>query len=259
MKIEEIRDIVRVVRSNEFMTDPPLDFRSLLLHKSKMGEFYKILLEPSMIRDEDVLSRLYQDGDPENKYKSLKSYFLSRALNNITFFELSRTGKSDFVKAIFKSYKYLFVVRVLLALGSRSGAIKLAKQTLKLAERYELHSVCLDLLGELMTDSLQLGKERDFMRYMKMATIHKGLLGNESTIVALQQQIRILFAKSLFISEVHRSEIRTALGEAKRILKHGDTYLGRISFYRLLYVCHQVEGLPLKSAASCDEAITYML
>jgi len=258
MKIEEIRDIVRVIRNNEFLMDSPFDFEKLVTEDSKVGKFYKILLEPSIIEDTEVVAKLYHEGDTFNKYKSLKSYFLSRTLNNTIFFDLARSGKSEHIQAIYKSYKYLFIVRVFLALGSRSGAINLAKKTMRLAAKHELYSVTVDLLGELMTDALRLGKEKEFLKYSKISDRHKTLLLYETKIVALQQQIAIHFTRSLFINQTLRSDIHKAMLEAKRMLDKADTNLGRISYYRLLYVYLQLKGEPIKSIEACDAAITYM-
>ena len=259
MRIEELRDIVRILRNYESVTNLPLDFQKLSNDDSKVQGFYDILLTEEIESDTKAALKLYGNNNSKGRYKSLKSHFLSRALNNITFLDLSKSGKSEHTIAIFKSYKYLFVIRVLLALGSRSGAIVLARKALKLAERYELHSIVMDLLSGLRNNSLQLGKEKEYMRYTLLLKQRTELLMNESALIALEERISIYFTKSLFISEKLHKESRTALHKAERFLKKGDTYFGRISYYRLLYILRQIDGAPLQSAAACDEALQYML
>lgn len=258
MKIEEIRDIVRVISKYESSAKAPLTLSELLNDNSKLADFYRITLDDAS-NDGGAFLKLYgKENNAANNYKSLKSYFVLRAINNITFFDLSKAGRSEHTVAIYKSYKYLFVVHVLLALGSRSGAIYFAKKILKLSEKYELHSVAIDLLDKLQTHALQSGKKKEYLGYTHLLNKKRKVWSCESKIKELEELIRIQFSKSLFIHDKLKAEVRSAVRKAQILLKQGDSYFGRVSYYRLLYIHYQIEGAPVKSAITCSNAIKYM-
>src|SRR5689334_14316790 len=116
MNLKDLRDIVKILSAYESTRVSPLPFSQLRNGNSKVAEFYKILLN-EQVEDPEAAEMLYDGHEDISRYKSLKSYFGSRAINNIIFFDLSKSGKSARTVAIFKSYKYLFIVHVLIALG----------------------------------------------------------------------------------------------------------------------------------------------
>jgi hypothetical protein len=258
MELKELRDIVKVVQRNEYISHPPLNFRKLSVEDSKFGELYEILINRDIKSDSEAIFKLYGEANSGNNYKSLKSYFLSRVLNNITFLDLSKSEKSEYAKALFKAYKYLFFLRVLLMFGSRTGAISLARKVLKIAKKYEIHSVVIEILTELRTNASQLGNQSDFSKYSGELSRETEILLNESTILNFEEEITIHFSKSLFVPETLRTKAGIALNSAEKLLTNCDSYYARVSIYRLQYIFHQLNGEPIRSASVCDEAIAYM-
>ena len=220
--------------------------------------FYQVALNEKIQNEKDASEILYGKRNVNNNYEKLKSYFLTRSLNNITFFDLAKEGASEHTKAIYKCYKYLFFVHVLLVLGSRTGAIQFAKKILHLADRFELHFIAADLLDELRKHALQVGRQRDYLRYEQLLNRHIELLTIELQIRGIAGRVAIQFTKSLFVEEKIKDEVNSSLKAVTALLKKRESYFGRLSYYRLLYIHYQVQGDPTKSIAACNKAIAFM-
>jgi len=258
MRIQDIHDIVRIIEKYGNSENHSLDFQELAEHESYFANFYKTLTEGSIQSDAEMAQKIYGDNFSPAKYKTLKTYFISRTINNISFLDVSKSDRSDYTKAIYKAFKYQFFVSLLLTLGSRAGAMHFAKRLLILATKYEFHSIIIFLLSEFRKDFLQSGKEREYRKYLKLYEDRIQLVMNESRIISLEEQITIHFSKSLFVPDNIGKQVSIAVKKVDKLLKNGDTYFGRISYYRLLYISNQVNGEPLKSAAACDQAIKYL-
>jgi hypothetical protein len=258
MKIKEIRDVVRILQKYENPKVTSVIWKNLTVKETNLAKFHKLVLEGRIQSDKEAgLEILGKDYSP-TKYKTLKTYYISKVIDTIPSLLISRSELSDHPKAIFKSHKLLFYIRTLLFLGSRSAAIHFTKRLLKLAEKFEFYSIAVSLLDELRRYAMQLGKENDYAKYLKLSNRYTELLVSESKIKALEEKIFIHFPKSLFVDEKFKSDVRVSLGIAKSILNDSESYFNRLSYYRIEYICHQIEGNPLKSIASCDRALEFM-
>src|SRR2546430_3703903 len=167
MKIEEIRDILRFLRQYGAYDHPSLDLRSLYFADTQFGKFSRLLGENLVEKDEEASSVIFGKGSQNTQYKKLKSSFSASALNTITFLDLDKPDISGLTRATYKAYKHLFYVTILLRLGSRRGAISLAKKTFRLSEKYELHHVSIELLDQLRINELLEGNKTQFEKYVK--------------------------------------------------------------------------------------------
>ena len=132
MKIEEIRDVLRFIRSYYSYDHPVLDLKNLYYEKTHFAKLYKILIDTDIKSDEETAKEIYGKPHPDNRYIELKSSFTKSALNSIIFLDLNKPDISEFMRVLYKAHKQFFMTTVLLRLGSRKGAISLAKKTLTL-------------------------------------------------------------------------------------------------------------------------------
>jgi len=256
MEIEEIRDILRFARSSYSKENYPLDLKTLYTEDSNYGDFYRILLDTQIRKDEEVADRVFGIPQPDTRYMFLKSNFTARALNTIAVLDLSGEDIPDYSRAISKAYKHLFIVSTLLRLGSRRAAISLAKKTLRLAQRYEFHHVSIELLEQLRTNSLHQGKTTEYEITVKKLNRELAILESESKVKTLEERLLIHSARSLYIDESLQEQAHKALvGMETELAKH-DTYMIHMAYYRMQYIYFQVIGNPLQSVEACDNAIT---
>ncbi len=259
MKTEEIRDLMRFLKRYYSDEHPALDLLNLHNDPSNYGEFFRNLVSTPSKKDEEIAKKIYKDTYPKTRYKKLKSTFTSRALNTITFLDIESSKLSGLMKAIYRSYKNLFFISTLLRLGSRGAAISLARKTLVLSERYELHHVSVELLEQLRTHAMLNGQKTDFKKYAKGLEYAMGALESESKVRTLVQEMEIHSAKSTYIDEKLATKAYAVLEIIKAELNKHDTYLNRLSLFRLQNMYSQYAGSPSESIKACNAALAYLL
>ncbi|MFI5265053.1 MAG: hypothetical protein ACHQM6_11100, partial [Candidatus Kapaibacterium sp.] len=258
MEIEEIRDIIRFASTYYSGDIGPLDLKNLSVEDSKLASFYKMLKDTKIQKDEDAADLIYGTPKLDTKYMFLKSNFTARALNSIASLDLLQPEISEYTRAVNKSYKQLFILSILLRLGSRKGAISLAKKTLRLSEKFELHHVSVELLEKLRSHALQNGKRTEYEKYLKRLEWELAVLASESKVKTLEERLLIHSARSLYIDETLQEQARIALVEMEQELAKYDTFMIRMASFRMQYMYYQLTGNPLRSVIACNNAISYM-
>jgi hypothetical protein len=259
MQIREIGDIIRILQKYEDQTISSSAWRNLNEKDTNFAKFHRLVISGEGVSDNEAARQIFGKSFSPTRYRTLKTHYLATVIDSIPSLAISRSDLSEHSKAIFKAHKLLFYIRTLLFLGSRPAAIHFAKRLLKVAEKFELYSVTTSLLDEFRRYSMQLGMETDYSKYLKKSIRHTELLVSESAMKALEEQIFIHFPKSLFVDEKFIIDVRSSLNKAKLILKDNETYFNRLSYYRIEYITHQVEGKLLESAATCDRALEFMM
>ncbi|MEP7233937.1 MAG: hypothetical protein ABI778_01455 [Ignavibacteriota bacterium] len=258
MELEEIRDIIRFVKTYYSKDLAPLDLKNLASDESRVASFFQILNDTKVEKDEEAAATLYGSSRLDSKYMFLKSNFTSRVLNSVASLDLVRREISDYTRAVNKAYKQLFISSTLLRLGSRRGAISLAKRTLRLAQKYELHHVAVELLEKLRTNALQAGKTGNYDKYLRKLETEMDLLNSESRVKTLEERVLIHSARSIYIDETLQEQANSSLLEMAAILKGHESFMIRMAHFRMQYMYYQLTGNPQRSIQACDEAIAYM-
>src|SRR6185312_6859030 len=115
-----------------------------------IDRLYRGVLEGKCATDSDASTYLY--GKPENspRFQFAKSIFRRAALNSIFFFDATpSTYVSEVTAAFFKNQKDLFWVKILLRLGARRSAIRIASRAYKTARTFEFTPNTIEFLNAL--------------------------------------------------------------------------------------------------------------
>lgn len=258
MELDEIRDILRQTDHYNSYKRPPLNLKKLKKENSKLGEFYRILNSTVINSDIEAASLLYNTKQPDTRYMYLKSYFTSHLLDTFHLVDLSKAGISEYSQAIFKAYRNLFIISTLLTLGGRKGAIALTKKTLSLAEKYELHSLSLELLERLRSNSVLEGKKKEHLKYTNLTERKLEILTSEIRAKILEEKFKIHFVTSVSPKPELKQEIEEAINQLESLVVRHDTYLLRSILYRLRYIYYDTIGRPIESLVVCEEALQYL-
>jgi hypothetical protein len=258
MKIEEIRDIVRLLNDYYDHCYQPFDTRNESLKDNKPAEFLKILSGSATNSDEEAAKKLYKADSRDKRYRFFKSYFTARVMDSLHHLQLQKENISDSTRAAYKLYKGLFNVSILLRLGRRKAGLSLAKKLLLLSEKFEMHYISANLLEHLRTDAMILGNKRKYELYAEQHERTLILLSSETKLRILEQRLRINSALSSYIDENLVTDSLESLKTARYELENCDTFLNRLSYYRLAYMHYQYSGNPLESFRSCNEALIFL-
>ncbi len=258
MNFIHIRQLVRFIEKYKSSKRLPLDLYGLKSEDSKLGSFYRIITTSDKQKDEEAAFELYGNDHPGTKYKSLKDSFISRSLNNLISLNLHKAGISKRTTAVYRTYKNLFASSVLMPLGMQSAAVSIARKGLITAEKYELYHPAIQFLKQLRSESLQEGKTKEYRKYSDKLENTISLLEAQLKIERLENEIRIHFTNTLYINEKYEDDAKEALEQIEQLLQTHETYLGRISYYRLRYLYRQIANDAFGSIAACDEALDYL-
>ncbi len=258
MKIVELRDIIRVIQEYRSDNHAYLNLKDLYFEKSYFAEFFRILVDSGIQNDDEAAKQIYQTPKPGAKYTKLKSSFAASAFNTITFLDPQVRGASKFTQAVFKAYKNLFIISILLRFGSRKGAIALATRTLAISEKYELHHVSIEILEQLRTHAYQIGKKTEFEKYAVRYERTSELLASEARLRTIEQRLRMGPSHSLYIDETLQRPVHDALEKIKTEVNKNDTFNNRLVYFRMQYMYYQFAGSPSKSIAACNEALLFL-
>ena len=258
MKIEEIRDILRFI--NDFFSEENqfLDIKKLSSENTKTAEFYKILTGTTIQEDKEAANLIYGTAKPNANFMSLKSQFISRTLNTITHIDLSHPKISHVTKAVFISYKNLFIISALLRMDRRRAAMPLVRKTLIITEKYELYHVAVELLEQLRNYALLMGEKTNYEKIVKSLDRNLNLLCSESKVRTLLQRLQIHSAISIHIKDELLPQALESVKEIEKELLTNDSYANRMAYFRLQYMYYQYAGSTLDSIAACENAIEYM-
>jgi len=258
LRITDIREIVRIIDRFGYSKQNSFGESALGRENSTVAKFRDLLGQNPTLSEEELAHTVMGSSYSPERYKSLKAYFVSKAVHQIALIDLAPSQHSEHTRAIFKGYKYLFFIRTLLTLGNRSAAMHFTKRLLHLSRKYELHFITVTLLDELCRDSVQRGKVKDYRKFHQLYNEQVELYLSEAQVRLLEEQALINFSSTLFVDESFTFEVLDSLNTIKLLVKKNETYFSKLSLFRLQYIYYQISGNPLKSAEACENAIKYM-
>lgn len=236
------------------------NFRFLETHAATGGIYRRLYdgLRSGRFRDEyQVAAELCGSKPNSSTYRMLRMRFRRRALNTIFFLNLPKLGFSDYAHSIMLASREVFWVRILLLLGARNNAIKIAVQSLARCKKYHFTQFELDLLQFLRTHYALTGDRRNHEQYGLQ--IHKVL---ETYTAELQSsQMYETLAASFVRSGAAHLEVKQLaedyLRVCRRFIESSDSYTLHTNYYRIATVYYQVSQQYPEILEVCEQAKRY--
>ncbi|MCB9264921.1 MAG: hypothetical protein H6558_07850 [Lewinellaceae bacterium] len=252
--MKTLLELVRIVTKNRIR-------RIELLGKAndnenKLMNLYDALSTGAARTDKEAMEFLYGPGGKYSSYRSLKSILKKRLLNSLLFINLSDTSLNDQERAYYRCHKDWAAVRVLLRMGGRQAAIRLAEKALRRARRFDLTEISVQASQVLRFHyGARLGNLKKMEEYNR---IHKRY-ARAWRFESLAEEYYTLLVAS-YISE------RAAKADANKIaLAYYEELKGAMAeyqTYRLLFLGHLIRIIAYRSVndykrtvESCQEAI----
>lgn len=177
----------------------------------------------------------------------------------LTFHLNLRKGNlSTFAVETYENLKIVFVVKVLLMIGARSIAIKIAMKGLAVAKRLELTENAVTLLIELRRNAALNGNKRQHASLTKELRFYSKLLLAEQEAQHYVEQLTINFSRS-FSPKPHVAakghKFSDIIEERLKIVHSGELTL---SYFRIKALAHQIEHSFSDASISCSKALEYI-
>lgn len=149
-------------RKLELVTD-------LMTGETKMGKFYRALLENQFTSDEEAFDYFYPGSKSNAAYLKLKMALRRRLINSLFFIDLKRGYYTDREKAYYESYRVWAAIKILLGKNARNAAIQLIQNLLKQARKYEFNEIAVEITRVLRLHyGAREGDEKKFHFYNEL-------------------------------------------------------------------------------------------
>ena len=109
--------------------------------RNKVMDLYNALSAGTAKTDADAMRHIYGAHPKASSYRNLKAGLKKRLLNTLLFINLGDPSLNEQEKAYYRCQKDWAAVKVLLRMGARDVAIRLAEKTLQRALRYDLTEI----------------------------------------------------------------------------------------------------------------------
>jgi hypothetical protein len=116
---------------------------------SKTKLLYDGILNGEFTDDDDAARKIYDSNSKNSSYKKLKYRLTQRLLNTLFFIDIQSYSKSEYQKALNRSFKNWAAAKILQDKGQNKVSIELFEQILKTSIKYDIIELSLLILKDL--------------------------------------------------------------------------------------------------------------
>ncbi len=215
-------------------------------NKTKISEFYEGILAGKFSTDDDAARFFYESDKNYSGYQKLKSNLKSRLINTIFFIDPKDSSHSERQRAYYACYKEWAAAKILIGKGARLAGVNLCHKILKLAKKYEITELVLDISRTLR---LHYGaRVGDFKKFEQFNRIFK----EYEVIWHAENRAEELYTE-LVIKYVNNKSTKENLHEkAKQYYQQLEEDLNLYDSYRL-YLCGSLIKIIIHSSINAYE------
>ncbi len=192
----------------------------------------------------------------DRAYIRLRSRLKRRLLDNLFHLHI-RTG-SEFRKALYRSAKDVFCIRILVLFGARSVAMWLISRPLERAQKYELTQDRIELLLLLRQDATLNGNKKKFARYANELLEAVTLRSAEMKMQSMNEEINVELVAKANISEKAKTLAIASYPEAATLFKKYRTFNIGLNYYRIASLAAESIGNSTQTFRLCCEAENFL-
>jgi|GEM_PF-2539057 len=177
---------------------------------------------------------LYPQARPDApKYSALKNRLKVRMLNSLFHLNLKRAGFSDAAQAFYIAHRRQFMVNMLIGLGARNAARRMAETTLDLANRFELTNIALEMTRILRQHASTQGQVKKFDHYNGELKKLEERYWEELRSVEYFERINMIFNRKAGGRSRYAREFEGYEAELRNLLKETSSYNFRLNYHRV--------------------------
>lgn len=218
----------------------------------------RIAKKPGLRSEVDAENLLLGTKSNSGQFRTIKSRTRRKLLNLIFFLKFDEKRISQATISYYDSYRRYFLVKILMRVGARQTAIKIAESTLRAVEKYELTNIRLDLLFELRGHYALIGRHNEFIRINRELKRTLRLLEAEYQVIELYQSLSHQFIRSV-AEQPHLVKLAKEHTDTVGILRsQSPSFTTNLYYFRIAVLYSQVARFYSQTLATCDEAIEYL-
>lgn len=252
--MKTLLELVRIITKNKARHIEVLGMASN--NDTKAMHLYDALCAGKVKTDEEALQHLYGSARNYSSYRNLKASLKKRLINSVLFINLADSSLNEQERAFYTCHKDWAAVRVLLRMGARQAAIRLAEKTLKQALRFDLTEIVVQASQVLRFHyGTRVGNLKKMQEYSQLHRKYAQAWQFESLA---EEYYTLLVAD--YINE--RAAKADACRQALAYYENLEEAMAEFQTYRLLFLGHLIRIIAYRSAndyrmtvKSCEEAV----
>jgi hypothetical protein len=203
-------------------------------------QLYKGIAEGTFNTDEDAATSLYQTHPRDKKYLMLKSRLKERLINTLFFLNHKRLQDSSYQKAVYQCNRNYFCAKILITHGARTSAVSLAKNTLALAEQFDLNEIVLLCSRMLRHHFGMMGLKLEYSHFNDVAKRSLRLLKAENRAESMYEYLMASVARSKAYKPELAALAKEYFNQSKELSKYQKSFHLNLLHYRIGLLYYQV-------------------
>ena len=254
--MEYLKDIISVIDKNKVKNIEIIGNGSP--KDQKLYRLYEGILKGEFSSDSQACRTLYGTNDLDKGYRNIKSRLEKRALNTIFFIDLNAAAYSDLQKAYYNCYKNLAATKFLIGRGARKASVKLSEKTLKIALKFELHDIAIDLLKDLRSYyGTLLGDQKKLKKYNQIFKRLKEDRDYEEQAREMYDNLASHFVHSKTIKPFQVKMAKMYAQELEPLLEKSTYRQFRLFAHTILVLRYQIENDHKGTIKACNQALHF--
>jgi hypothetical protein len=254
--MEYLKDIISIIDKNKIKHIKIIG--NGLSKDQKMYKLYDGILKEEFNSDSQACKKLYGTNDLDKGYRNIKSRLEKRALNTLFFIDLNAGSYNNLQKAYYNCYKNLAATKFLIGLGARKASVKLSEKTLKIALKFELYDIAINLLKDLRTYyGTLLGDQKKLKKYNKIFKRLKEDRDYEEQAREMYDNLASHFVHSKTIKPLQKKMAKMYAQELEPLLEKSTYRQFRFFAHTILVLRYQIENDHEGTIKACNQALHF--
>ena len=251
-----LKDLISIVGKNKVKNIEIIG--NELSKDQKLYKLYDGILQQKFSSDTHACKELYGTNDLNKGYRNIKSRLEKRAINTLFFIDQNASSYTDLQKANLSCYKNLAAIKIMAEHGARKASIKLSEKTLKIALKFEIHDIAINLLKDLRTYyGTLLGDQKRLKRYNHIFKHLKEDRDYEELAREMYDNLASNFVQSKTIKPFHIKIAKTYAKELEPLLEKSTYRQFRLFAHTVLVLRFQMENDHIGTINACNQALHF--
>lgn len=192
---------------------------------SKLEEFYNLLVE-ERFKDDDEAAAYFYGGDKRSpSYQKLRKMLKDRLINYLFIIDLKQPSYTDRQTAYYECYREWAAAKILFGKYARDAAVPLARKILKIARKYEITELIVDVCHTLrLYHGTIEGDHKKFQQYNKGFKLYEEIWREENRAEEYYIELSIAFINSKATKTEFQDKARAYYDQVREAMDKHDSY-----------------------------------
>ena len=145
--MQVLKELAYIITNNKIKNIDVIDIQDE--PTSKIEAFYKGICEGAFQDDDEAAAHFYNADKNASGYQKLKSNLKSKLINTLFFLDVREVAQSERQRAYYACHREWAAAKILIGKGARISGISLCHKLLKIARKYEITGLVVDIARTL--------------------------------------------------------------------------------------------------------------